>query len=86
MTARRLLTETVPVPQAIAQVLEEGGVDFVFGMPGGRTIRSTTPSTIAARLSAPSWHAKKASPPSWQLPTAASRVDPPSPWARPLSC
>ena len=38
MTARRLLSETVPVPQAIAQVLEEAGVRFVFGMPGGRTI------------------------------------------------
>ncbi len=57
MTARRLLTETVPVPQAIAQVLEEGGVDFVFGMPGGRTIpiydalydRRSTIRTVLAR-------------------------------------
>jgi acetolactate synthase-1/2/3 large subunit len=38
MTARRLLSQTVPVPHAIAQVLEEAGVRFVFGMPGGRTI------------------------------------------------
>jgi acetolactate synthase-1/2/3 large subunit len=38
MTARRLLGETLPVPHAIAQVLEEAGVRFVFGMPGGRTI------------------------------------------------
>ncbi len=57
MTARRLLTETVPVPQAIAQVLEEGGVRFVFGMPGGRTIpiydalydRRATIRTVLAR-------------------------------------
>ena len=39
MTARRLLSETVTVPQAIVQVLEEAGVRFVFGMPGGNTTR-----------------------------------------------
>jgi thiamine pyrophosphate-dependent acetolactate synthase large subunit-like protein len=38
MTARRLLSETVSVPEAIVRVLEEAGVRFVFGMPGGRTI------------------------------------------------
>jgi len=38
MAARRLLSETVPVPEAIVRVLEEAGVRFVFGMPGGRTI------------------------------------------------
>lgn len=38
MTVRRLLDESVPVPEAIARVLEEAGVQFVFGMPGGRTI------------------------------------------------
>ncbi len=57
MTARRLLTATVSVPQAIVQVLEEAGVNFVFGMPGGRTIpiydalydRRSTIRTILAR-------------------------------------
>lgn len=38
MTARPLLTETVPVPEAIVRVLAEAGVRFVIGMPGGRTI------------------------------------------------
>jgi acetolactate synthase-1/2/3 large subunit len=32
-----LLDGPVPVPQAIARVLEQAGVEFVFGMPGGRT-------------------------------------------------
>jgi acetolactate synthase-1/2/3 large subunit len=38
MTARKLLSETVSVPEAIVRVLKEAGVRFVFGMPGGRTI------------------------------------------------
>jgi len=38
MTARRLLDKETSVPHAIAQVLEEAGVSFVFGIPGGRTI------------------------------------------------
>jgi acetolactate synthase-1/2/3 large subunit len=38
MPARNLLEEEVSVPEAIARVLEEAGVDFIFGMPGGRTI------------------------------------------------
>src|SRR5689334_19259893 len=33
----RLLQQPVGVPHAIAQVLEEAGIEFVFGMPGGRT-------------------------------------------------
>jgi acetolactate synthase-1/2/3 large subunit len=37
MTARRLLQEEVPSPEAIVRVLEEAGIEFVFGMPGGRT-------------------------------------------------
>lgn len=37
MTIKPLLSETVPVPEAIVRVLEEAGIEFVFGMPGGRT-------------------------------------------------
>jgi acetolactate synthase-1/2/3 large subunit len=37
MTAQRLLTEQVPVPEAIVRVLEEAGIGAVFGMPGGNT-------------------------------------------------
>src|SRR5579864_3895683 len=37
MAASRLLQAPVGVPHAIAQVLEEAGIQFVFGMPGGRT-------------------------------------------------
>jgi acetolactate synthase I/II/III large subunit len=33
----RLLQAPVGVPHAIAQVLEDAGIEFVFGMPGGRT-------------------------------------------------
>jgi acetolactate synthase-1/2/3 large subunit len=38
MTTERLLTEEVGVPEAIVRVLEQGGIDTVFGMPGGRTL------------------------------------------------
>ena len=38
MAARRLLDETVSTPEAIVRVLEEAGIEFVFGMPGGRTV------------------------------------------------
>ena len=38
MTTERLLTEAVSVPEAIVRVLEEAGIDTVFGMPGGRTL------------------------------------------------
>ena len=37
MAASRLLQHSVGVPHAIAQVLEEAGIELVFGMPGGRT-------------------------------------------------
>ena len=37
MPATKLLDESVPVPEAIVRVLEEAGIEFVFGMPGGRT-------------------------------------------------
>jgi acetolactate synthase-1/2/3 large subunit len=35
---RRLLEAPVPVPEAVARVLEEAGIELVFGMPGGKTI------------------------------------------------
>lgn len=35
--AKRLLDSQVSVPEAIARVLEQAGIEFVFGMPGGRT-------------------------------------------------
>ncbi|HEV2030104.1 MAG TPA: thiamine pyrophosphate-binding protein [Candidatus Dormibacteraeota bacterium] len=38
MTTERLLTEEVGVPEAIVRVLEQAGIDTVFGMPGGRTL------------------------------------------------
>jgi acetolactate synthase I/II/III large subunit len=37
MRVERLLQSPVRVPLAIAQVLAEAGIEFVFGMPGGRT-------------------------------------------------
>jgi acetolactate synthase-1/2/3 large subunit len=37
MPIEPLLPAPTPVPQAIARVLEEAGIEFVFGMPGGRT-------------------------------------------------
>src|SRR5689334_6135361 len=37
MPIEPLLQSSVPVPQAIVRVLEEAGIEFVFGMPGGRT-------------------------------------------------
>jgi acetolactate synthase-1/2/3 large subunit len=37
MAATRLLREQVPVGEAIVRVLEEAGIDHVFGMPGGNT-------------------------------------------------
>ncbi len=38
MTTKRLLREEVAVPEAIIRVLEEAGVDMVFGMPGGNAM------------------------------------------------
>src|SRR5919109_4285476 len=35
--ATRLLDSQVSVPEAIVRVLEQAGIEFVFGMPGGRT-------------------------------------------------
>ena len=35
MVARKLLREEVSVPEAIVRVLEEVGIDMVFGIPGG---------------------------------------------------
>ena len=32
-----LLEDDVPSPEAIVRVLEDAGIEFVFGMPGGRT-------------------------------------------------
>jgi acetolactate synthase I/II/III large subunit len=37
MPIERLLENRVSVPEAIARVLEQAGIEFVFGMPGGRT-------------------------------------------------
>jgi thiamine pyrophosphate-dependent acetolactate synthase large subunit-like protein len=37
MGAERLLHDEVPVGEAIIQVLEQAGIDLVFGMPGGNT-------------------------------------------------
>src|SRR5258708_26659201 len=37
MPIQTLLRETVSVPEAIVRVLEQAGIDLVFGMPGGRT-------------------------------------------------
>src|SRR5579859_4923575 len=37
MPVQPLLQSSMPVPQAIARVLEQAGIEFVFGMPGGRT-------------------------------------------------
>jgi acetolactate synthase-1/2/3 large subunit len=38
MTTRRFLDRQVSVPEAIVRVLEQAGIDHVFGMPGGQTI------------------------------------------------
>src|SRR3954468_20702435 len=39
MLARKLLDSDVSVPEAVVRVLEEAGIDHVFGMPGGGTGR-----------------------------------------------
>jgi len=38
MTAKRLLQEEASVPEAIIRVLEEAGIDMVFGIPGGNAM------------------------------------------------
>jgi acetolactate synthase-1/2/3 large subunit len=38
VTSGRLLPVEVSVPEAIARVLEETGIDMVFGMPGGNML------------------------------------------------
>jgi acetolactate synthase-1/2/3 large subunit len=42
MTAKKLLDREVSVPEAVVRVLEEAGIDHVFGMPGGGTGRIFT--------------------------------------------
>src|SRR5437868_755424 len=37
MAAERLLQERVSVAEAVVRVLEQAGIDHVFGMPGGNT-------------------------------------------------
>jgi glyoxylate carboligase len=37
VAVRRLLDHEVGVPEAIVRALEDAGVEYVFGMPGGRT-------------------------------------------------
>jgi len=37
MSAKLLLNSEVSIPEAILRVLEEAGVDMVFGIPGGQT-------------------------------------------------
>src|SRR5437764_13502803 len=37
MPTQPLLDKPTSVPQAIVRVLEQAGIEFVFGMPGGRT-------------------------------------------------
>jgi acetolactate synthase-1/2/3 large subunit len=39
MLAKKLLDSDVSVPEAVVRVLEEAGIDHVFGMPGGGTGR-----------------------------------------------
>lgn len=39
MSAKLLLQEEVSVPEAIVRVLEQAGIDMVFGIPGGQTGR-----------------------------------------------
>ena len=38
MAVHKLLDREVSVPEAIARVLEEAGINLVFGMPGGNTL------------------------------------------------
>jgi acetolactate synthase-1/2/3 large subunit len=38
MATNKLLREEVSVPEAIVRVLEEAGIDMVFGMPGGNAM------------------------------------------------
>ena len=37
MSAKLLLNSEVSIPEAILRVLEEAGIDMVFGIPGGQT-------------------------------------------------
>ncbi|MDX9822214.1 MAG: thiamine pyrophosphate-binding protein [Syntrophales bacterium] len=36
-TVKKLLSREVPVPEALLMVLEEAGIDMIFGIPGGRS-------------------------------------------------
>ncbi|MBW1699214.1 MAG: thiamine pyrophosphate-binding protein [Deltaproteobacteria bacterium] len=39
MSTEKSLKEEIPVPEAIVRVLEEAGIDMVFGMPGGKAMQ-----------------------------------------------
>ncbi len=57
MTIEDFITEQISVPEAIARVLEQSGIDMVFGMPGGNAMmifdalydHASTIRTVAVR-------------------------------------
>lgn len=44
MPTPQLFSTPTPVPEAIARVLVEAGIDTVFGIPGGETDRPPAPT------------------------------------------
>jgi len=70
MPIQTLLHETVSVPEAIVRVLEQAGIDLVFGMPGGRTGAIFDALYDHRNSIRACWSAKKAWPRSWPTCTA----------------
>ena len=68
--AQPLVDQAVPPREAIVRVLEQAGIDMVFGIPGGYTgalLPCTTTETRSGRCSS----VKRRAPGLWPRPTAA---------------
>ena len=71
MAVQKLLDREVSVPEAVVRVLEQAGIEYVFGMPGGGTGRIFGALYDRPRTpSAPCSSARRAWAPSWRTSTA----------------
>ena len=71
MSVDKLVRDEVSVAGAIVRVLEEAGIDLIFGIPGGRTGAIFDALYDYATRFGPSWFARKAWRRSWPTCTAA---------------
>ena len=62
MTVERMLTEEEPAADLVGRVLQEAGIEFVFGISGGHTGRIVSGLPSTRTRSAWCWCARSRSP------------------------